>query len=81
MSFYFRYCVSVQRDGYPLNSPSEQPDNNGYNVVQPAHTITIVPPIVLINLLPIDLFYFVQSPSLKGNIKPGRLSPLYKVNI
>ena len=72
-----RYCVSVQREGYPVDNPAEQPEN--YDVIQPAHTLTILPPIVLVNLLPTDLSFCIRGHSLSGNIKPGKLSPVYKV--
>jgi vacuolar protein sorting-associated protein 13D len=73
----FRYCVSVQREGFPAENIAEQPDN--YDVTQPAHTLTILPPIVLVNLLPVELSYCIRKHSLSGNIKPGRVSPVYKV--
>ncbi|CAB3983690.1 Hypothetical predicted protein, partial [Paramuricea clavata] len=72
------YCVSVQRDGFPAENIAEQPGN--YDVTQPAHTLTILPPIVLVNLLPVELSYRIRKHSLSGNIKPGRVSPVYKVN-
>ncbi|XP_028393538.1 vacuolar protein sorting-associated protein 13D-like [Dendronephthya gigantea] len=76
----YRYCVSVQRDGFPVeNSTAEHPLGK-YEVTQPAHTITILPPIVLVNLLPVDLSYCIRGHSIGGNIKPGLLSPVYKVN-
>ena len=74
-----RCCVSVQRDGFPVENSSERPESLG--VIQPAHTLTILPPIVLVNLLPIELSYCIRGYSLNGNIKPGRLSPIYKVTM
>jgi hypothetical protein len=32
-----------------------------------------------VNLLPVDLSFCIRGHSLSGNIKPGRLSPVYKV--
>lgn len=72
-----RFCVSVQRDGFPFeNTPVEK---GSYDFVQPAHTLTILPPIVLVNLLPIDLSYCIRAYAIRGNIKPGHFSPVYKV--
>ena len=47
---------------------------------QPAHTLTIMYPVMLVNLLPCDLSYRVKNTPAKGNIKAGKSVPLYTVS-
>ena len=47
---------------------------------QPAHTLTIMYPVMLVNLLPCDLSYQVKNTPAKGNIKAGKSVPLYTVS-
>ena len=78
-----RFCVAVKREGYPEDVPL--PDGvptKGLSVIpQPAHTITIMCPVVLVNLLPCDLSYQVKNTPAKGNIKAGKSVPLYTVRV
>ena len=49
--------------------------------VQPGHTIMLVSPLTLVNLLPYDLHYEVKIPgSPKGRVKPGEDSCLHSVD-
>jgi len=79
----FRFCVAVKREGYPEDVPIlEGSQTKGLNVMpQPAHTLTIMYPVMLVNLLPCDLSYQVKNTPAKGNIKAGKSVPLYTVSI
>ena len=48
--------------------------------MQPGHTITLLPPMVLTNLLPYELSYEVKKTKMKGTILPGKDQPLYAVS-
>ncbi|KAG7207931.1 hypothetical protein KM043_009519 [Ampulex compressa] len=65
----FRMCIAVRRDNYP-------PD---ISQILPAHTITVMAPIALTNLLPHELLYEVGIES--GRILPGSSADLHSVNI
>ncbi|XP_076236647.1 vacuolar protein sorting 13D [Calliopsis andreniformis] len=65
----FRMCVAIMRDNYP-------PD---IGHMLPAHTITIMAPITLTNLLPHELLFEVGTES--GRIQPGSSADLHTVNI
>lgn len=77
-----RFCVAVKREGYPEDVPShESSPAKGLNMMpQPAHTLTIMYPVMLVNLLPCDLCYQVKNTPAKGNIKAGKSVPLYTVS-
>ena len=48
--------------------------------MQPGHTIILMPPIVLTNLLPYELTYEVKKTKMIGTIMPGKDEPLYAVS-
>lgn len=77
-----RFCVAVKREGYPEDVPLlEGSQTKGLNVMpQAAHTLTIMYPVMLVNLLPCDLSYQVKNTPAKGNIKAGKSVPLYTVS-
>ncbi|XP_024892812.1 vacuolar protein sorting-associated protein 13D isoform X2 [Temnothorax curvispinosus] len=65
----FRMCVAVRRNNYP-------PD--GMQVL-PAHTITVMAPITLTNLLPYELTY--EAGIEGGRITPGCSADLHCANL
>ena len=46
---------------------------------QPGHVISLLPPVRVVNLLPIDLNYYLKDTQLKGTVKPGQMAPLVTV--
>ncbi|KAK3737381.1 hypothetical protein QZH41_011519 [Actinostola sp. cb2023] len=78
----FRFCTAVQREGYPEDDPMSDvlPTKKLKVAPQPAHCISVLAPLVLVNLLPCDLSYNVKKSELGGNIKAGRSVPLYSVD-
>lgn len=62
-------CVAVMRDNYPLDTSQ----------MLPAHTITVMAPITLTNLLPHELLFEVGKES--GRILPGGSADLHTINI
>ena len=74
--------MAVKREGYPEDVPvHEGAPSKGLNLMsQPAHTLTIMYPVMLVNLLPCDLSYQVKNTPAKGNIKAGKSVPLYTVS-
>lgn len=75
----FRFCVAVKREGYPEEAPllETTATKELHMMSQPAHTLTIMYPVMLVNLLPCDLSYQVKNIPAKGNIKAGKSVPLY----
>ena len=66
----FKFCTTVQRDGYPQT-----------RAVEPGHTITIQPPVTVYNLLPVDMTVRVLMSGAKAlhSVKPGKRASLYEV--
>lgn len=77
-----RFCVAVKREGYPEEAPLlENTTTKGLQMMsQPAHTLTVMYPVMLVNLLPCDLSYQVKNIPAKGSIKAGKSIPLYTVS-
>ncbi|XP_012135558.1 vacuolar protein sorting 13D isoform X2 [Megachile rotundata] len=65
----FRICVAVMRDNYP-------PDTTQ---VLPGHTITVMAPLTLTNLLPHELLFEVGTEN--GRILPGGSADLHTMNV
>lgn len=68
----FRFCVSVQREHYPPDSAPNSP--------QPAHTITLYPPLTIVNLLPCDLQFSLTVSSGWNLVKRGKEMAVYSVS-
>ncbi len=47
---------------------------------QPGHLITLMPPVRLVNLLPVDMTYYLKGTDIRGSIKPGKTAPLFSVS-
>lgn len=66
--YIYRFCSEIKRDNYP-------PDKTGALVgmfgqwAQPGHVITLVPAVLIVNLLPIDLMFKISGVS--GRIPGG----------
>lgn len=67
--FSYRMCIAVKRDNYPIDTGQ----------TLPAHTIMIMAPITLTNLLPYELLYEAGIES--GRIRPGSNADLHCPNI
>ncbi|XP_046815359.1 vacuolar protein sorting-associated protein 13D isoform X1 [Vespa crabro] len=65
----FRMCIAIKRDNYPIDTGQ----------TLPAHTIIIMAPITLTNLLPYELLYEAGIES--GRIRPGGNADLHCPNI
>lgn len=65
----FRMCVAIRRDRYP-------PD---VQQTIPGHTITLLAPLTITNLLPHELLYEISNES--GRILPGSCADLHNINI
>jgi vacuolar protein sorting-associated protein 13D len=72
----FRFCAAIHRENFPYERVLP-----AYKWVQPAHTITLLSPITIVNLLPYDLHFAVKdAPSNSaGRIKPGQSASLTQV--
>lgn len=75
--------MSVRQLRFPADVPPKaaQFDTGGQF---PGHVITVAPPLVLENLLPMDMLYRILQPNssaIAGTVKPGRKACLVTVSI
>ena len=75
----YRYCVLVERNRFPLDVGTQGPGLQSYRA-QPAHTITLVPPLKLTNLLPYELRFHISGTAVIGTIKSKEEVSIHYVN-
>ncbi|XP_053704503.1 intermembrane lipid transfer protein VPS13D [Synchiropus splendidus] len=74
----FRYSVVVKKENYPEQQPAKRASGNTKQIYQqPGHTIFLLPTMVLANLLPCNLSYYIKGTSIKGTLKPGKEAVLH----
>ncbi|XP_077532737.1 vacuolar protein sorting 13D isoform X2 [Haemaphysalis longicornis] len=69
---FFRFSVDVKREKYP--------DSKSVSASVPGHTISLLPPLSIQNLLPYELAYVVNEGQCKGIIPPHKNHLLHEVN-
>lgn len=78
MYFFFRFCVVIKKENYPEQQPAKTVSGGTKQIYrQPGHTIYLLPTLVLANLLPCDLNYYIKGTSIKGTMKPGKEAVLH----
>lgn len=66
----FRLVVAIRRDGYPVKD---------FGTI-PGHTITMLPPLRLHNLLPCDLLYRVPN-EVQGRVPASETANIYEIDL
>ncbi|XP_064629557.1 intermembrane lipid transfer protein VPS13D-like isoform X2 [Lineus longissimus] len=77
----YRFCVAVKREGYPAESHVKKGLLTNSVYVQPGHSITLAPPVVIENLLPVELHYYLKMTDIKGTVKAGKEAALYSADL
>ena len=67
--------MSVVRELYPEDV---EECNDSVNVL-PGHRVTLLPAVTLVNLLPVELFYYLSGTDVSGNLKPDSETCLHGV--
>ncbi|XP_058265239.1 intermembrane lipid transfer protein VPS13D isoform X4 [Hemibagrus wyckioides] len=74
----FRFCVVIKKENYPEQQPAKMVTGGAQQIYrQPGHTVYLLPTLVLTNLLPCDLIYYIKGTSIKGTMKPGKEAVLH----
>ncbi|XP_053307347.1 intermembrane lipid transfer protein VPS13D [Spea bombifrons] len=77
-SRYFRFCVALKKENYPDYMPSNIFSDSAKQIYrQPGHTIFLLPTVVIGNLLPCELNFYVKGTPIKGTLKPGKETALH----
>ncbi|XP_063799608.1 intermembrane lipid transfer protein VPS13D isoform X1 [Pseudophryne corroboree] len=72
-SRYFRFCVALKKENYPDYMPSNIFSDSAKQIYrQPGHTVFLLPTVVICNLLPCELNFYVKGSLLKGTLKSGK---------
>ncbi|KAF6021741.1 hypothetical protein EB796_019945 [Bugula neritina] len=74
----FRLSAMVKKEPYPEEAVMETLGPN--TLYQPGHTVTLLPPLTIVNLLPVDLGYLVNHSTHSGKLRPGKEVVLHQVN-
>ncbi|CAK6440611.1 unnamed protein product [Pipistrellus nathusii] len=72
-SRFFRFCVAIKKENYPDYMPSHIFSDSAKQIFrQPGHTIYLLPTVVICNLLPCELDFYVKGMPINGTLKPGK---------
>uniref|UniRef100_A0A8C5KMK6 Vacuolar protein sorting 13D n=1 Tax=Jaculus jaculus TaxID=51337 RepID=A0A8C5KMK6_JACJA len=72
-SRFFRFCVAIKKENYPDYMPSNIFSDSAKQIFrQPGHTIYLLPTVVICNLLPCELDFYVKGVPINGTLKPGK---------
>lgn len=68
----------IKKENYPDQQPAKRVSGSAKQIYrQPGHTIYLLPTMVLANLLPCDLNYYIKGTSIRGSLKPGKEAVLH----
>lgn len=68
----------IKKENYPDQQPAKVVAGSSQQIYrQPGHTIYLLPTLVLTNLLPCDLNYYIKGTLIKGTMKPGKEAVLH----
>ncbi|XP_045402048.1 vacuolar protein sorting-associated protein 13D isoform X3 [Lemur catta] len=77
-SRFFRFCVAIKKENYPDYMPSNIFSDSAKQIFrQPGHTIYLLPTVVICNLLPCELEFYVKGMPINGTLKPGKEAALH----
>ncbi|NXO05389.1 VP13D protein, partial [Rhinopomastus cyanomelas] len=77
-SGFFRFCVAIKKENYPDYMPSNIFSDSAKQIFrQPGHTIYLLPTVVICNLLPCELEFYVKGMPISGALKPGKEAALH----
>lgn len=65
--------MAIKKENYPDYMPSNIFSDSAKQIFrQPGHTIYLLPTVVICNLLPCELDFYVKGMPINGTLKPGR---------
>ncbi|XP_059944978.1 intermembrane lipid transfer protein VPS13D isoform X4 [Mesoplodon densirostris] len=77
-SRFFRFCVAIKKENYPDYMPSNIFSDSAKQIFrQPGHTIYLLPTVVICNLLPCELDFYIKGMPINGTLKPGKEAALH----
>lgn len=65
--------MAIKKENYPDYMPSSIFSDSAKQIFrQPGHTIYLLPTVVICNLLPCELEFYVKGLPINGTLKPGK---------
>ncbi|XP_078319654.1 intermembrane lipid transfer protein VPS13D-like [Crassostrea virginica] len=71
----YRFCMLVKRENYPDQLLTEDVSN-----ILPGHTLSVCPPVIVCNLLPVELQYYINDMPIKKVVKAQGKSCIHTVD-
>lgn len=68
--------MSIKRENYP-----EQLLTEDSRLILPGHTLSIRPPVIVRNLLPVEMRYYIKDTAISGTVKAKDKAYLHAVSI
>lgn len=70
--------MAIKKENYPDYMPSHIFSDSAKQIFrQPGHTIYLLPTVVICNLLPCELEFYVKGMAINGTLKPGKEAALH----
>lgn len=70
--------MAIKKENYPDYMPSNIFSDSAKQIFrQPGHTIYLLPTVVICNLLPCELEFYVKGMPINGTLKPGKEAALH----
>lgn len=70
--------MAIKKENYPDYMPSSIFSDSAKQIFrQPGHTIYLLPTVVICNLLPCELEFYVKGLPISGTLKPGKEAALH----
>uniref|UniRef100_A0A3P9N194 Vacuolar protein sorting 13 homolog D n=1 Tax=Poecilia reticulata TaxID=8081 RepID=A0A3P9N194_POERE len=78
----FKFCVVIKKENFPEQKPAKPQVSGGAQQIyrQPGHTIYLLPTVVLTNLLPCDLNFYIKGTNIRGSLKPREEAVLHSAD-
>lgn len=68
----------IKKENYPEQQPAKRDSGSSKQIYrQPGHTVYLLPTVVLANLLPCEINFYIKGTSIKGSLKPGKEAVLH----
>lgn len=68
----------IKKENYPEQQPAKRECGSSKQIYrQPGHSVYLLPTVVLANLLPCELSFYVRGNAIKGSLRPGKEAVLH----
>jgi len=81
----YRFCVAVTKDEFPIDDEEDIPNHfstiaQSLSSSKRANLVTLKSPLVIVNLLPLELEFVIENKNINGRIMAGQDFPVNSVS-